>query len=172
MISTTRQTILQLTCIYKSTMLPGLLVGKPVHKQGLKRRKTWLRRLTLGVGLLCLVSHASSTLHMLLVEHMHCAEHGELVHAAEDHGHDHSIVATWVSTVEETFRASAQTAEHGHGHADCKACSERRKFSGMSFSADQRDASFHEVLRFPLGTEIRMSRASAYRSAPKTSPPA
>ena len=116
MISPVLRTILQLTCICKSKMLPALRMGGPMHKRGLKRRRACLRQLTLSLGLLCLMSYASSTMHLLLVEHVHCAEHGKLAHADEDHGHDHSIVTTSVSKAEDRIRASNPTAKHGHGH--------------------------------------------------------
>jgi len=146
-------------------------MSKPFRTYGLKRRQAWLRQLTVWVGLLCFMAHASSSLHMLFVDHVHCAEHGEMVHADEQHAHDHLAAAPSVLAAQNSVRPTGPEADHGHDHADCHACSERRKLSGFSLDSSQPDASFHDNTLSQLEQDHRKLKANVYRAAPKTSPP-
>lgn len=133
------------------------------------RRQALLRHLTVWVGLLCLSAQFSSVLHMLLVEHVRCAEHGELAHAGGDEHDDHGRALREASSSGPAISSSSSQGDHGHDH--CLTCSERRKLAilppaSLELRAPERDGA---LLAF--GRDASVHPVSVCSYAPKTSPP-
>jgi hypothetical protein len=106
--------------------------------------------------------------HMLLVEHARCAEHGDLIHAAD--GHDHGLSEARDGAVPAFKRGSDPDDESAHAH--CNHASERRDL-GVEVSATELVELRESVaLSTEPGVAARASRAPLYRTAPKNSPPA
>jgi hypothetical protein len=77
-------------------------------------RHQLLARLTLLVGIFCVLSQISGALHWVLVEHAQCAEHGEWVHVGQrDDPHSEASSARDSACVEAGGRDA-----HGHHHCD------------------------------------------------------
>lgn len=128
-----------------------------------------IRRACVIAALLGLFLQGSSAVHMLLVAHVRCAEHGELIHATEprDRG---SIAHT------RTDRAAVEGMRHGSseaGHAHCPLSSQRREVLTRVLRA-----AVGLALRSPapawtiLGQQHGSDGPSRFRVAPKNSPPA
>jgi len=135
-------------------------------------RQTNPRRLTrstaLALALLCLAGQAFTLLHLVLVRHVTCPEHGELIHPSElrrgEAADRYQPGATAIDV------AAAPTA---HRHDHCPATSLRRERAavarpGHSIRADGACAAAvptrHDI---PPATQV-----SLLLLAPKSSPPA
>jgi hypothetical protein len=135
-----------------------------------KRRQALLRRLTVWDGLLCLSAQFASALHMVLVEHVRCAEHGELVHADGEHDADHAGADQRdVSSDGPTISSSSGDADHGHDH--CLICSERRKLTLLPTAIPELLAPEVSNLLLALCPDASLYTSRVYSYAPKTSPP-
>jgi hypothetical protein len=128
-----------------------------------------LRHLTVLVAVLCLVAQFSSALHLLVVSHVRCAEHGNWVDTGAEHAAEH-VDATGVTPLDgAALVATGGVEDHEHEH--CWMCSERRNGT--------RPPSPLAALFDPLGNGVANSPglSSSYHStrtylfAPKTSPP-
>jgi hypothetical protein len=127
-----------------------------------------IRRACGLLGVIALLLQGSEGGHMLLVEHTRCAEHGELVHAAD--GHEHAS-ADEAAAEHSAFQAAAELGdEAGHGH--CSHASERRDAAAdvptshaLALRRVASISSLREASAFP-------TLARLYRTAPKNSPPA
>jgi len=127
-----------------------------------------IRRVCALAGLLALFLQGSSGGHMLLVEHTHCAEHGELVHEGVAHHHDASDHVESGAPEFEGVPDGESDAAHEH----------------CALTADRRDAilAVAESYAAPDLLEVSQSFASVdastpadtqrFRIAPKNSPPA
>jgi hypothetical protein len=144
-------------------------MSRPTPTLVAKRRHTLLRRLTVWVGLLCLSAQFASALHMLLVEHVRCAEHGELVHANGDKHEDHGSVSRDVSSSGPTIGVSSRHADHGHDH--CLTCSERRKLALLPPMIPELRAPEDRFAVLAPGWDAPFPSLRIYSLAPKTSPP-
>lgn len=114
---------------------------------------------------LFLAAQVSSFTHELLVRHVTCPEHGELIHADE---------STAGSPAEEPALAvrAAPAAISTHGHEHCLACTARR---GQLFIAAPTAALVvAPALKLAAGAARRTTPApvALLRLAPKSSPPA
>jgi hypothetical protein len=127
-----------------------------------------MRLLSVSVGLLCLSLQLSTALHMVLVEHVRCAEHGEWVHAADAHD-EHADLHHDAASLEPGFVAADHPADDSHDH--CPTCTERRKSSLQSVALVELVPAGLE--RSPDRIELRVSHhgARVFPFAPKTSPP-
>lgn len=117
------------------------------------------------VGLFLQGSHGG---HMLLVEHTRCAEHGELIHGGESHGH---LVEGSDAGAEIRFEeAPAPSDDDAHEH--CGHASERRDAvanlaRSVVVAQSDRTGSFRDPIANHFSTRARL-----YQTAPKNSPPA
>ena len=127
-----------------------------------------IRRVCALAALLALFLQGSSGGHMLLVEHTRCAEHGDLVHGGDGHGHDAS---THVETDGLAFeRAPEGPSDDAHEHC--------------ALSVDRRDANLSIVEARVAPSRIERSpnampdetpalvTTKRFHIAPKNSPPA
>jgi hypothetical protein len=85
-----------------------------------KKAPAVARALSWAAVVLCLLAQVSDVLHLLLVEHVVCAQHGELIHEGE-HAH---AEATGQPTDATAFVPS-DLEDHGHEH--CALWSDRRE---------------------------------------------
>jgi hypothetical protein len=119
-----------------------------------------------ALGSLCLVAQLSDAAHMLLVEHVRCAEHGELTHAPESHarlqGETHRAGGPIVTP-------GAALADDEHDH--CLICSDRRKLALVlpAVPVVHAPGAGQAVARPGYVAWIPAQRT--YSFAPKTSPP-
>jgi len=142
---------------------------RPSPIQTGKRRQALLRRVTVWVGLLCLHAQFALALHMLLVEHVRCAEHGELIHANGDKHEDHDSASLHVSSSGPTISGSSRQADHGHDH--CLTCSERRKPALLPPMVPELGAP-EDCFAVPAPAwDAAFPSLRIYSLAPKTSPP-
>ena len=150
-------------------------MAQSIHTARVSKRQRWIKQLTLWVGLLCLTAHAASVAHILLVEHVHCAEHGEWVHAEEGHAHDH-VASLEVTSSSKSYgpaiEPSPDEAQHGHDHEDCHACSERREISGVKLATSHLSLGQHDIKLRIVGLNTPKAARAIHLSAPKASPPA
>jgi hypothetical protein len=139
----------------------------PKPSIGAQLRRRLLAPVTVLLGVLCVFSQLSSVVHWALVEHVRCAEHGDWVHADEEHaGADLATpAARQVSLV-----ASEALDEHAHDH--CEFLSERHELTlaPAAFGLLQAPAA---LASSPGASAAEASGSGAlYALAPKTSPPA
>jgi hypothetical protein len=126
-----------------------------------------LRAWAVLLGLIGLFAQGSQAGHMLLVEHVVCAEHGELVHGDEHHG----LQVFEASSREPSLRSQAGD-EAAHAHEHCGTLTERRDTVSASSQAqlafDRSDLGVVES----SGAAAPKSPENPLRFAPKASPPA
>ncbi len=127
------------------------------------------RLLALPLVLLCALAYASSVLHHVVVQHVTCLEHGEVVHV-EDAG-EHTL-----AQVEDSFDdarvASRQEATESHGaEAHCVHASIRR--DAPSQAADTAILPVVSIRSAPALAVFRFHAEPVARLhlAPKASPP-
>jgi hypothetical protein len=122
------------------------------------------------MGLACLLSHTSTAVHMVLVEHVRCAEHGEWVHA--DEARAERPPGERSARGVEALRVESRSGAEDHDHDHCWLLSERHGASlapasqavvGTPERSGSLDVSAHDSNR-----PARL----VYAFAPKTSPPA
>ena len=131
-----------------------------------------LRRGALLLAALAVATQLSGYVHLALVEHTRCAEHGELV---ESGGHGPvALVATSheAGRTPDAHLAASETAPHGHGHEHCLLSPFRRErtpfTSSLSTAPVAEDAARdHAFTAFPPRTHA----VPVFRLAPKNSPP-
>ncbi len=115
-----------------------------------------------------LAAQVSSFTHELLVQHVTCAEHGELIHV------DGSVAPAALPPLETSALTSALPGlTTGHGHEHCLACTARREqliLSGPSATLPGPVAS-KAVVGVARGSFSPLPVA-LLRLAPKNSPPA
>lgn len=129
-----------------------------------EERRTFIRLITICVGLSFLSAQASSALHMLPIEHACCAEHGEGGHADGGHVVDHGQASS------DGPALAVSNGEGGHRN-HCLICSERCSVALLPPRIPE--------LRMPRrdggaglsDRETSPPRTRVYAFAPKTSPP-
>ena len=128
------------------------------------------RLLALPLVLVCAMAYMGSVLHFVLVQHVTCLEHGEVVHLED--GAPHASVASVEEHFDDVRVASRQDAPAGHGaDAHCAHALIRREapppatgtpgISGVSTRSEPALA----VFRFHAEPVARL------HLAPKASPP-
>ena len=124
------------------------------------------RRLA-AVAVVCLLAQLAGVLHLLVVRHERCAEHGEVVHAGDEASAHDAAVAGDARAL--AVRPAADDAEHDD-HEHCQALSDRR-----AVGAPSAPAIAGADLTAGDGTAVAdaaPARAGVlYRLAPKLSPP-
>jgi len=106
--------------------------------------------------------------HMLLVEHTRCAEHGDLVHAGDAHGH--GVEAALVAETRTIEGAPDPSGDSAHEHCN-HASEQRRAVAGVPPSHLRARYELAPAVRAPIVVALPI-RAPLFRTAPKTSPPA
>jgi len=128
------------------------------------RRSTTSARAAFAVLMvLAACAQLSSALHYVLVAHVHCAEHGALVHG---HGEARHAAPT-LAAHDEQLRAAPE-AHDGHEH--CTAAAQSRADLGAAHGAECLSLAPPVVSGAPLAS-VADALAPIDR-APKTSPPA
>jgi hypothetical protein len=127
------------------------------------RRNTNGRALGVALALLFLGGQLSGLTHQLLVRHVTCAEHGELIHADERVAHSAPVQGPAVSEAE---------AGPAHQHEHCLASVSRREklIPAVSVSALPSLAP-PRFVAFVAPGQGALCRLSLLRLAPKSSPP-
>lgn len=124
----------------------------------------------LALAMLALVAQTGGVLHLVLVQHVTCPEHGEWVHAPSA-----GALAAAVSTPtpgHDTPAVEKSTADEKHVHDHCSATCTRRddvvsQRPGVTLQA------FLQLTQAPLHLQAAVAPAIALlRLAPKASPPA
>lgn len=134
-----------------------------------RRRKALLRQLAVWVGLACACVQLSSALHLLLVEHVRCALHGELVHAEAHPQGGHRVAPRAAAPGGAVLHASRSEADHGHEH--CQVVSELRRLAVLPSAVPELSASQLAIASQALFAPARFCVPCVYSYAPKTSPP-
>lgn len=128
-----------------------------------------IRRCCIVAALLALFLQGSSAGHMLLVEHARCAEHGELIHGDQRHGH--GPVARDDAGSPSIAGHSDPGSDETHGH--CALWSDRRQTVAAVPQAQVGLAPVCDVAGWTMPVRQRVHEdSSRFRVAPKNSPPA
>ena len=126
--------------------------------------------LTLSVAMGLLGAQTSSILHLTLVEHERCGEHGEIVEARRPH-RDHQVRAAVAPSSPRGPSVEGALAA-GHEHDLCLALVDRRApapLAGVSSVAVAIDLPPRST---PAAPAARPRGPPLFRLAPKSSPPA
>jgi hypothetical protein len=105
---------------------------------------------------------------MLLVEHIRCAEHGELVHG-------HATEHLGADAREQARGRAVETSREGgadEGHAHCALSANRRDVMAAIVEAQLCLAVVETVERFVVERADLAPQTKPFRIAPKNSPPA
>jgi hypothetical protein len=132
-------------------------------------RRALLRPFMVVAAWVCLLTQLSALTHFLIVEHVRCAEHGELIHAHDAHHSAPLNEHTEQVSRSQQFTASGDSDVHDHDH--CLVSAERREASpGECFLPElkARQKQLHVPDAAPTHAMIAVS---IYAFAPKTSPP-
>jgi hypothetical protein len=121
------------------------------------------------IGVLCLLSQSASVLHVVLVRHVHCAEHDEWLHATGEHAEGLASHRGDGAGDTSAFPAPGAADEHGHDH--CLICSERREVLGLVPALPDLMALRREGLTSPPLRVDSTDAGRVYSFAPKISPP-
>ena len=123
------------------------------------------------VSLLCVLSLFSSTAHMLLVEHVRCAEHGEWVHATDHHDDGGAEIHSRRAQNTETGHVLHTRTETEHEHDHCLLCSERSRSVELVSVLNTSPETKGTVQTLTAERTILCHGLAVYAFAPKTSPP-
>jgi hypothetical protein len=128
------------------------------------------RAMALGLAVLCVTVHLSSFAHLLVVRHVTCLEHGEIIHGVE------AQAKTPTRRRAEIGHSSLEvpvTASAAHRHEQCLVWAHRRERANLE------RASFSLPVETPPrialdfdSVDPRPSSAAIFLLAPKNSPPA
>lgn len=143
------------------------MLSQSSHRSPLRRRAR-----TAGIAGLCVVAHLFALMHLAVVQHERCPEHGELVHAKDsDHatGRVTAAVAPGATATPTDAVLPAYAGSQDRDHDHCLSVTERR---------DRQEVRAQAATSMPLDRQPSLPDAAAptiaralYRSAPKTSPP-
>lgn len=122
-------------------------------------------------AVLCLATQLSSMAHLALVEHVRCTQHGEWIHAGDEHvrGHvEHSTSESDASAIAPV--ADAHADDHQHDH--CLASSERRKLAMLLPQLAELQPPRPALPTTAAPRATHLVAQAVHTLAPKTSPPA
>lgn len=127
-----------------------------------------IRRACVLAGMLGLFLQGSTGGHMLLVEHLRCVEHGELVHNSQAHAH----VSAAHRDADLAAVHATRDGDSDQAHEHCALSFDRRdaltSVDPAPLSAPPVDA----VVGVVLTDAFIAPTAARFRIAPKNSPPA
>ena len=127
-----------------------------------------IRRLCAFGSLLAIILQGSTGGHMLLVEHVRCAEHGDLVHSGEGHAHQSELhTETEVAAIDGGTDSGPEDA-----HEHCAMSADRRDAPAPLADAQQIAGAHAADATVSLIASPLATTAPLYRLAPKNSPPA
>lgn len=151
---------------------------------GSTRRKTPLctkprvsrafRVLSVAIAALCVGAQLSGLLHMLLVQHVVCPEHGELIHADErgkSDAHGGSVRVTSSDPAPIAIHAAPDSSE-SHADDHCLICAQPREPAALSGPVHGLMISVGSSVA-PVASidSVDSGRIPIYMLAPKNSPP-
>lgn len=122
-------------------------------------------RSSVAVAILCLLVQSLALVHLVVVKHVRCAEHGDVMHAGD--GDPDVVPARGDSAGVRRARAGGDAESHDH----CQSLVERRDI--RTFQATEITTvclDVHEV--DPAKPAPAIVAIAIYRVAPKVSPPA
>lgn len=124
-----------------------------------------------SLALLALLAHGQTLAHDLIERHELCREHGELVHAGDEHAHEADAPATASSEsgAEHGIRSAAAGAEHDHEH--CALAGSRSDLTIAPAQAGVQPAAPGAPTAIPVAASAPRASGASYRLAPKQSPP-
>jgi hypothetical protein len=105
---------------------------------------------------------------MLLVEHTRCAEHGELAHIGDAHGHEPSEQTAGKPAG--VHQSPEDPSEEAHEH--CALSANRRDALTPADGARVSPVPSRDASERPLLAPLHADESGRFRVAPKTSPPA
>lgn len=145
------------------------MLGAPVDP---RHPRAPARTLTLGLAVLCLAAQLAGTVHLALVTHVTCAEHGELVEAG-DAGLGPAARSRQAAPSASGQRlAAAEAREGAHGHEHCLASALRRAAAPLEAPGHLGPAPAPAPLARPRPAPAPAAAIALLAVAPKASPPA
>jgi hypothetical protein len=118
----------------------------------------------------------SGTIHLAIVQHAICAEHGEAMDVGEDedaHGHHVAPAARQtLESVQSLISASTSPSSRDESHHHCPLDEDRNTHALVVYAASISPHSASSIeLALPPAEPVRPSARELHRLAPKTSPP-
>jgi hypothetical protein len=128
------------------------------------------RAMALALAVLSVTVHLSSFAHLLVVRHVTCLEHGEIIHAVEAQA---KTSTRRRGEIGQRSLEVAVTASAAHRHEQCLVWAHRRERANLerASSSLRAEAPPRIALDFD-GVDPRPSAAAILLLAPKNSPPA
>jgi hypothetical protein len=134
-----------------------------------RKSTVWRRVSVAAVSAFCAFATLGNTAHFALVQHVACAQHGDLVHADETHpGSTASAAERGARSDSPAFGQGPDAVEGSHEH--CVAQLKRREEVGVPSGAFVLDRAQLEPSH-ALEAEGVSSSIAVLRLAPKASPP-
>jgi hypothetical protein len=118
------------------------------------------------VAVVCIAMQLLGAAHGALVEHVRCAEHGELVHADGVESHAAPRVGS------ESAGEQVSGAGESHPHEHCSFFAEQRRPALVGPASTLVAAEALHATRLPVVAPANPGGKAVYELAPKTSPPA
>jgi hypothetical protein len=125
-----------------------------------------LRQFAAVLAAVALVGQVASFAHLVLVRHVTCAEHGELIEV----GHERTIVATVAHKNVAAVNATSPREVHGHDHCLLAPLRRDRAALGAPTSLDALHVDAYGTIGHVANREIPPPIA-VLLLAPKSSPP-
>lgn len=143
----------------RSTLSPRTASGAPSTSRGVA---------ALALAMLALVAQAGGLLHLVLVQHITCPEHGEWVHA--EAGRQPAALRPVVQHHTPTVEKSAADEQHEHDH--CSVTCSRRDEAVFTAQGVTVETSFMLTKAAAFTRAVVTPTIALLRLAPKASPPA
>lgn len=141
------------------------------HKSPLHPKDRAIRVSSGAVAALCILTQMALLLHMVLVRHTICAEHGELVEQPA-RGAGAAVVAS-LTDAERTNAAATQGTSETYGHDHCTVCAQRRERAVLQQASEAVVPPPGDAVALLAGVATQVTRTCPiYLIAPKNSPPA
>jgi hypothetical protein len=128
-----------------------------------------------AISVLLLAAQILSIGHLLLVSHVTCPEHGDIIHAGQGHEDSPGQRAAWEDTLGRPSRPSIEgeslRAENVHDH--CLICTSTHERFALIPPASQRSASIEVAVSLPSSSHAGpFAPVDLIVLSPKNSPPA
>ena len=117
------------------------------------------------LAFVALASQLASFAHLVLVRHVRCAEHGEMIEVDDDH-----IVAARPHTAHDALIATSASEDEAHDHCLMVPMRRDRATIGTTFAFDSIHVDAYGTIGRVVRAEIPPPIATL-RFAPKNSPP-
>jgi hypothetical protein len=123
-----------------------------------------------ALALLCVVGPILGYAHMLLVAHVQCVEHGELLHVAAAHTAVETHANAGRRTAEPSVDARSDVESESHEHDHCGVASARKTQAAVDSVRPVAVATVQPA-RPTSERAVECPPVALYVLAPKTSPP-